>query len=67
MSGYTEAHLAALEAALASGALRVKSGDQDITYRSIAELREAIAAVKATLGVAGGRRAFYQPTFERGF
>jgi hypothetical protein len=64
MSGYTEEHLAALENALASGALRVRSGDQDITYRSVAELREAIATVKAALN--GSRRAFYQPTFERG-
>ena len=66
---YTAEHLAALKAALASGALRVRSGEQDLTYRSVAELREAIATVEAELAAGGPnqRRAFYQPTFERGF
>lgn len=66
MSGYTAEHLAALEAALASGALRVRSGDQDITYRSVTELREAIATVRAAISGSASRRAFFQPTFERG-
>ena len=63
---YTTEHLAALKQALASGALRVRSGDQDITYRSIAELREAIATVDAALSPAA-RRPFVQPVFDRGF
>ena len=66
MTTYTAEHLASLEAALASGALRVKDGERDVTYRSVAELREAIATVKAQIG-AQPRVTHYQPVFERGY
>jgi hypothetical protein len=38
MANYTAAELAALRAAMASGALRVKYADKDITYRSLDEM-----------------------------
>lgn len=38
MANYTAAELAALRAAMASGALRVKYADKDVTYRSLEEM-----------------------------
>lgn len=46
---YTQAHLDALEAALARGERRVTFGDKTVEYRSIDELQAAIAAVKRDL------------------
>lgn len=43
---YTQAHLEALETALAKGEKRVSFGDKTVEYRSIEELVEAIAQVK---------------------
>ncbi|MFN3298474.1 phage head-tail joining protein [Caldimonas sp.] len=46
---YTQAHLDALEAALAKGERRVTFGDKTVEYRSIEELQAAIRAVKRDL------------------
>ena len=46
---YTQAHLDALEAALAKGEKRVTFGDKTVEYRSIDELIKAIEAVKRDL------------------
>lgn len=46
---YTQADLEALEAALAKGEKRVTFGDKTVEYRSVAELREAILAVRHEL------------------
>ena len=43
---YTEAHLQALEAALAKGERRVAFADKTVEYRSIEELTAAIREVK---------------------
>jgi hypothetical protein len=55
---YTNDDLAALERGLSSPELRVTFTDgRSIEYRSIGELREAIAEVKASLASAGsGKR-----------
>jgi hypothetical protein len=45
----TENDLASLEAALAKGEQRVSFGDKMVEYRSVAELKEAIQAVKKGL------------------
>jgi hypothetical protein len=39
-----------LVSALAMGALRVKAGDRDITYRSVDDMKAALAFVDAQLG-----------------
>lgn len=44
---WTAAQLDALKDALASGKLQVRFGDRSITYRSVDELRKAIATVGA--------------------
>ena len=46
---YTQAHLDALEAALAKGEKRVTFGDKTVEYRSVDELMAAIEAVKRDL------------------
>lgn len=46
---YTEPQLQALRDALANGARRVRFGDREIEYRSVDELKAAIAAAEAEL------------------
>ena len=54
---YTLAHLETLQAALASGTLRVRFEDRQIEYRSLEELMAAIQIVKGELlAVAGVSR-----------
>jgi len=43
---YTDAHLAALEQALARGESRVRFEDKMVEYRSVEELKAAIREVK---------------------
>ena len=43
---YTQAHLDDLELALLKGERRVSFGDKTVEYRSVAELKAAIAIVK---------------------
>ena len=43
---YTQAHLDALEAALAKGEHRVTFADKTVEYRSVEELKAAIREVK---------------------
>jgi len=49
MADYTTAQLAALRAALASGTLTVEYDGKRITYRSLAEIQQAIAIVSSSL------------------
>ena len=49
---YTQSQLEALEAALASGTLRVSYEGRSVEYRSIEELKKAIAEVQASLAAA---------------
>jgi hypothetical protein len=46
---YTEQQLQALRDALANGVRRVRFGDREIEYRSVEELKAAIAAAEAEL------------------
>lgn len=43
---YTQAHLQALQEALVKGERRVTFGDKTVEYRSVDELKAAIAIVK---------------------
>ena len=49
---YTEEQLQALRNALANGVRRVRFGDREIEYRSIEELKSAIAAAEAEIAQA---------------
>jgi hypothetical protein len=44
---YTDQQLQALRDALANGVRRVKFGDREIEYRTVDELKQAIAAAEA--------------------
>ena len=54
MATYTDQQLQALKDALASGTLRVRFADREITYRSVEELKAAIATVDRELSAAAG-------------
>jgi roadblock/LC7 domain-containing protein len=51
MASYTLAQLQALEAAIASGALRVTNDGQTVEYRSIAEMMRIAATIRLELGL----------------
>ena len=53
---FTQAQADALREALASVVLTVQYGDKRVTYRSVGELREALAAVEAALARDAGTR-----------
>ena len=46
---YKEEQLTALEAALAKGEKRVTFGDKTVEYRTVEELKQAIAEVEAAM------------------
>jgi hypothetical protein len=49
---YSNAQLTALENAIASGYLRVRYADRDVTYQSTADMIKLRDAMRAELGVA---------------
>lgn len=53
---WTQAHLDALRDARASGALRVKFADREVTYRSDAEMKALEAEMQAEIQKASGQR-----------
>ncbi len=53
---YTQAHLAALQEALASGVLTVVFEGRSITYRSTEDLQRAISVVQNALKSGAGTR-----------
>jgi len=67
---YTQSQLEALEAALASGMLRVSFEGRSVEYRSVEELKKAIAEVKAALAAqdpAQARSRIVKVTTSKGF
>lgn len=50
-TSWTQADLAKLEKAIASGALKVKYQDHEVTYRSLAEMMTARETIRRSLGV----------------
>ena len=65
---FTQAQIDALRAAIATGALTVRNANGEfVTYRSLAEMRQALAMMEGeTAGATARRRVsgFY-PTFSR--
>ena len=56
MTSYTEQHLQALREALASGEHRVTYDGKSVEYRSVVDLKAAIAEVESQISRAAGRR-----------
>ena len=53
---YTDAQLQALQTALASGELRVRFAEREVLYRSVEELKLAIAEVQSQMQTTAGTR-----------
>jgi hypothetical protein len=51
---YTEQQLQTLRDALATGVRRVRFGDREIEYRTVDELKQAIAAAEADVAKSSG-------------
>jgi hypothetical protein len=51
-----QAQRAALQAAFFQGVLTVRAGDKLVTYKSNAEMRDALAALDEQIAVAEGRK-----------
>lgn len=66
MSTWTASDLAALERAMASGALRVEYETHAVTYRSLAEMDRLRDRMRAALGLSAPRVTHVQPTYSRG-
>jgi|YelNatPaOPRAMG01_1025707.scaffolds.fasta_scaffold103823_2 hypothetical protein len=67
---YTQSQLEALEAALASGTLRVSFEGRSLEYRSVDELKKAIGEVRAGLAAqdsAQVRSRIVKVTTSKGF
>lgn len=61
------ARIEALHAAIATGALEVQQGAERVRYRSLAEMRQALALAEARLAGGTARRpTHFQPVFDRG-
>ncbi len=54
--GYTEDQVSALRAALASGVLTVSYDGKSVTYRSVGELKAALAEIETARAREDGRR-----------
>ncbi len=66
---YTDQQLQALRDALANGVRRVKFGDREIEYRTVDELKQAIAAAEADVAKNSGTPVIRQIRIstEKGF
>lgn len=64
MSGYTSADLTAIRQAIAKGATRVKMGDEEVQYRSLAEMKQIASDIEGSLN--GRRMTRHYPHFSRG-
>lgn len=66
MSGFTQSQLDALNAAIASGTLRVTYDGKTIEYRSMAELLQAKSIVERSLQPVASRVTGYNPVYDKG-
>jgi hypothetical protein len=59
---YTQEQIHTLEQAIAEGALSVKYGDKQVTYRSLAEMIRTLEMMKESLGQRRPRRVYGEVT-----
>lgn len=62
---FTMSDLAAIERAIATGALKVKYKDREVQYSSLTDLFRAKAAIEKELGL-GGRTGYVYPVHMKG-
>lgn len=63
---FTSEQIAALEAAIARGVLTVKQGDEQVTYRSLDEMRDILRLMKREAGSDTRSISVFYPTAGRG-
>jgi hypothetical protein len=61
---FTEVDITALKAAIAQGALRVRFGEREVTYRSLAEMKEILGMMESEVAVSDGRTRTRQVRFQ---
>lgn len=64
---FTTSDLDAINAAIGSGALRVKYADREVTYQTMDDLLKAKAVIEAELGITRVNRGRRFATFSKGF
>jgi len=62
MSSFTQAHLTAIEEAIAGGYLKVRYDDKEVTYQSMGDLLKARALIAAQVNQATPMRKVYIST-----
>lgn len=68
MSTFTQAHLAAIDEAIAGGYLKVRYDDKEVTYQSVDQMLKARAVILAGLvPVASPSVRIDYPTFVRDY
>jgi hypothetical protein len=63
---FSTTDLAILESAIAQGALKVKYSDKEITYRSLSEMLQIRAMMRASLGLVSGQAQRIKAEFSKG-
>lgn len=63
---YTQADIDALKASIKQGVLRVRKGDREIEYRSLAEMREQLAVMENEVNGSSATPRFSLATHSRG-
>ena len=61
---WTQTDIDRLKSAIATGALRVRYIDRDVTYRSLDEMRETLRMINAEVNAVPGRTATRQIRFQ---
>ncbi len=60
---YTAEDIARLRAAIAKGASQVKMGEEQVTFRSLAEMRSLLSEMEASVAGAGSASRQHYPQF----
>ena len=55
-----------LKQAYASGILRVRYGDTEITYQSMVDMKKAISSLERKLGISSSKIHLFQPEYSSG-
>ena len=61
---FTGTEIDALKAAIAQGALRVRFGEREVTYRSLAEMKEILGMMESEVAGSDGRARTRQIRFQ---
>ncbi len=62
---FTQAQLDAIEEAIASGAMKVKYADKEVTYQSMSDLLRARDTIRRALGITTGASSRVYPTVSK--